>query len=58
MNKREYSFATGVVLLIGSAIFFVLPAVFSFDAFFPFMFSLALLVVAVGFFFIGLSDKK
>lgn len=53
MNKRTYSFAVGVVMILASLAFFLLPVFFSLDAFVPLGFSLVSFLVGIGFFFMG-----
>jgi hypothetical protein len=57
MDKRAYSLAVGVILIIVSIAFFVIPYFLKLDAFFPFMFALVSFILGIGFFFMGLNEK-
>ncbi len=57
MNKRTYSLAVGILLIIVSIVFFVIPYFLKFDAFFPFLFTLVSFILGIGFFFMGLNEK-
>ena len=58
MDNNKYSLLVGIVLLIGSITFFIIPSLFDYDAFIPVMMSIFSLLAAVAFFFIGLSGKS
>lgn len=58
MNRRDYSFAVGIVLLVGSFAFFSLPVVINLDAFFPVLIAIVSFVLAIGFFFMGSAEKS
>ena len=58
MNRREYSFGVGVVLVAVSFLFFLLPVLFSnIDAFIPVMLAILSLLIGIAFFFMGFSEK-
>jgi hypothetical protein len=58
MNKRTYSFGVGVVMVIASFLFFLLPVLFSnIDAFIPVMLAMLSLLIGIAFFFMGFSEK-
>ena len=57
MDKRTYSFAVGIVLIIASLVFFTLPSFLNLDALIPFLFALVSFILGIGFFFMGHSEK-
>ncbi len=57
MDRRTYSFAVGIILIIASITFFAMPYFLNMDALIPFMFALVSFIVAIGFFFMGHTEK-
>ena len=57
MDKRTYRFAVGIVLVILSLAFFILPSLLNLDYFIPFMFALVSFILGVGSFYMGYSEK-
>lgn len=57
MDKQKFDFAAGIVLILASLAFFVMPAFLDMDAFIPFLFALVSFVLGVGFFFMGHGEK-
>ena len=57
MDKRTYRFAVGLVLVILSLAFFILPSVLNLDYFIPIMFALVSFIFGVGSFYKGYSEK-
>jgi hypothetical protein len=57
MIKRTYNFAVGVVLILVSIAFFIMPHFLNLDSFIPVMFSIVSFILAVSFFFMGANQK-
>jgi len=57
MDKRTYNFAVGIVLIIVSLAFFILPSLLNLDYFIPFMFALVSFILGVSSFYKGYSEK-
>ena len=57
MNKRTYRFAVGIVLVILSLAFFIMPSLLNLDYFIPIMFALVSFILGIWFFFMGNSEK-
>ncbi len=58
MNSREYHLVAGVVILVASLIFFVLPALIpAFDPFLPVMIGIILLIISMGVLMMGLAVR-
>ena len=57
MDKRTYNFAVGIILIIVSLAFFILPSLLNLDYFIPFLFALASFILGIWFFFMGNSEK-
>jgi len=57
MMKRTYDFAVGVILMLVTIVFFIMPQFLNLDSFIPVMVSLASFVLAIFFFFMGASEK-
>jgi hypothetical protein len=56
MDKRTYSLSVGVILLITSIAFFLIPAFIRLDSLIPVMIALICFVVALVFFFAGRDE--
>ena len=57
MDKRTYNFAVGVILIIVSLAFFILPSLLNLDYLIPFIFALVSFILGVGSFYKGYSEK-
>lgn len=57
MDRRSYSFAVGILLVVVSFAFFLLPAFLSLDAFIPVVLAIVSFVLGIGFFFMGNAEK-
>jgi hypothetical protein len=57
MDRRTYRFAVGLVLVIISLAFFILPSLLNLDYFIPFMFALVSFILGVSSFYMGYSEK-
>ncbi len=57
MDKRTYNFAVGIVLIILSLVFFIMPGLLGFDMFIPFLFALISFILGIAFFFMGQIEK-
>ena len=57
MDKRTYNFAVGIILIIVSLAFFILPSLLNLDYLIPFMFALVSFLLGIWFFFMGRSEK-
>jgi hypothetical protein len=57
MDKRKFDFATGIILIMTSLVFFMMPAFLDMDGLIPFMFALVSFVLGIGFFFMGHGEK-
>jgi hypothetical protein len=57
MDKRTYRFAVGLVLVIISLAFFILPSLLNLDYFIPFIFALVSFILGIGSFYMGYSEK-
>ena len=57
MDKRTYSFAVGIILIIVSLAFFILPSLLNLDYFIPIMFALVSFILGVGAFYRGYYEK-
>jgi hypothetical protein len=57
MDKRTYNLAVGIVLIIVSLAFFILPSLLNLDYLIPFMFALVSFILGVGSFYKGYSEK-
>ena len=57
MDKRTYNFAVGIILIIASLAFFILPSLLNLDYFIPLMFALVSFILGVRSFFMGYSEK-
>ncbi len=56
MDRRTYRFAVGLVLVIISLAFFILPSLLNLDYFIPFMFALVSFILGVRSFYMGYSE--
>jgi ABC-type polysaccharide/polyol phosphate export permease len=56
MDKRTYNFAVGIVLIIASLAFFILPSLVNLEYFIPIMFALVSFILGVGSFYRGYSE--
>ncbi len=57
MDKRTYNFAVGIIMIIVSLAFFILPSLLNLDYFIPIMFALASFIFGVWSFYMGYSEK-
>ncbi|MCW4040224.1 MAG: hypothetical protein NWE83_05685 [Candidatus Bathyarchaeota archaeon] len=57
MDKRTYNLVAGIIMIIVSLVFFMLPSVLNLDAFIPIMFALVSFVIGIWFFITGWSEK-
>jgi hypothetical protein len=57
MDKRTYTLSVGIILIIVSFAFFILPSVLNLDYFIPIMFALVSFILGVGSFYKGYSEK-
>jgi len=57
MDSRKYDLAVGIVLLIACFGFFIVTAALRMDPFIPVMMAIVSLLLAIAFFFMGLSTK-
>jgi len=57
MDRRTYSLAVGVILIVISLAFFIIPYFLKLDFLIPFVFALVSFMLGIGFFFIGLNEK-
>lgn len=58
MNKRTYSLSVGIILIIVSIAFFIVPYFLQMDFLIPFFFALVSFILGIGFFFMGLNEKR
>ncbi len=58
MNGKKYNLAVGIVLLVACFGFFILPGVLPLDPFIPVLMAIVSLLLAIAFFFMGLSAKN
>jgi hypothetical protein len=57
MDKRTYNLAVGIILILVSLAFFILPSFLNLDYLIPFMFALVSFILGVGSFYMGYSEK-
>jgi O-antigen/teichoic acid export membrane protein len=57
MDKRTYSFAVGIILIIVSLAFFILPSLLDLDYFILFMLALVSFILGLSSFYKGYSEK-
>jgi len=58
MDKRTYSLSVGIILIILSIAFFIIPYYLNLDFLIPFFFALVSFILGIGFFFMGLNERK
>jgi hypothetical protein len=57
MDKQTYSLGVGIVMIVVAFMFFMLPILFSIDAFIPVMLAILSFLIGIAFFFMGFSEK-
>ena len=57
MDKRTYNLAVGIIMIIASLAFFILPSLLNLDYFIPFMFALVSFILGVSSFYMVYSAK-